>query len=77
MKVSCPQLGLQEVAVKVQSRILEEQFVCIRPQEDGGSVKDQDQTVEERVTLNTLREDGKLLYRCQGLPCDKKNQGRR
>ena len=32
------------------SRMLEAHVVCKRPQEDGRSVGDQDQTLEERVT---------------------------
>ena len=59
------------------SRTLEELVVCNRPQEDGGSVRDQDWTPEERIALHTHVEDGKLLYRFQGLTCDKKNQRRR
>ena len=33
-------------------------------------MRDLDQTLEELATANTPQEDGKVMYRCQGLTCD-------
>ena len=41
------------------SRILEEHVVCNGPQEDGESVREQNQTLEERVTFNPSQEDAR------------------
>ena len=60
-----------------ESCVLEEHGVCNGPQEDGESVEEQDQIPGEPVLVNAPQGGGKLLYRCQGLTCDMKNQGRR
>ena len=57
------------------SRNPEEHVVWTRPQEDRRSVKDQDHTLEEHVTLNTPQEVGQLMCSCQGRACATKNQG--
>ena len=64
--------------MKLRTAVLQRKMHVVRdrPQEDGRSVRGQDQTLEVRVTLTFFQEDGKVLYTCQGLTC-KKNQGRR
>ena len=76
MKVYGLKLAVLEVGSEsTDSRILEEHFgFCNRPEEDGESVRELYLTLETRVTFNTPQEDGKLLYKCQGFTCDKKNQ---
>ena len=36
-----------------------------------------DQNLGECVACETLQEDGRLVCRCQGLTCDRRDQGRR
>ena len=56
------------------SHIPEERVVYNGSQEEHGrNVREQYQTPEERVTLNALVGDGKLIYRYQGLTCATKN----
>ena len=54
------------------ARTLEEKRVYQRPPKDCGSLREQDQTLGERVACNTSQESGKLCD-CQGLMCGKKN----
>ena len=59
-----------------ESRLtLEELVAWNTPQEGSGSVG-HDQTLGEGVACDTL-EDGRLLYRCQSMTCDRKDHVRR
>ena len=78
MAAAGPKLAVSGLCVRhgsesEDSRTLEEHFVCIMSQE--GGIRMGEQTHQERFLGNTLQEDGKLAYRCEGLTCVTKNQG--
>ena len=58
-------------------RIPEDLVVWNGPQEGSGRVQGHVQTLGEGVACDGPHEDGRLLYRCQGLTRDRQDQGHR